>query len=99
GCSLCMGNQARVQTGSTVVSTSTRNFPNRLGDATNVYLASAELAAVASIIGKLPTVAEYMEYAKNIDSMAADIYRYLSFDQIAEFRDAAEKAKIKVVEV
>lgn len=99
GCSLCMGNQARVQTGSTVVSTSTRNFPNRLGDATNVYLASAELAAVASIIGKLPTVAEYMEYAKNIDSMAADIYRYLSFDQIAEFRDAAEKAKIRVVEV
>jgi len=99
GCSLCMGNQARVQTGSTVVSTSTRNFPNRLGDATNVYLASAELAAVASIIGKLPTVGEYMEYAKNIDSMAADIYRYLSFDQIAEFRDAAEKAKIKVVEV
>ncbi|MEK1906587.1 MAG: bifunctional aconitate hydratase 2/2-methylisocitrate dehydratase [Pseudomonas sp.] len=98
GCSLCMGNQARVQTGSTVVSTSTRNFPNRLGDATNVYLASAELAAVASIIGKLPTVEEYMEYAKNIDSMAADIYRYLSFDQIAEFRDAAESAKIPVVQ-
>ena len=99
GCSLCMGNQARVQTGSTVVSTSTRNFPNRLGDATNVYLASAELAAVASIIGKLPTVEEYMEYAKNIDSMAADVYRYLSFDQIAEFREAAENAKIPAVQV
>ncbi|MDZ5602367.1 bifunctional aconitate hydratase 2/2-methylisocitrate dehydratase [Pseudomonas sp. RP23018S] len=98
GCSLCMGNQARVQTGSTVVSTSTRNFPNRLGDATNVYLASAELAAVASIIGKLPTVEEYMAYAKDIDSMAADVYRYLSFDQIAEFRDAAEAAKIPVVQ-
>ncbi|WP_313741648.1 bifunctional aconitate hydratase 2/2-methylisocitrate dehydratase [Pseudomonas sp.] len=98
GCSLCMGNQARVQTGSTVVSTSTRNFPNRLGDATNVYLASAELAAVASIIGKLPTVEEYMEYAQSIDSMAADVYRYLSFDQIAEFRDAAEAAKIPVVQ-
>jgi len=98
GCSLCMGNQARVQTGSTVVSTSTRNFPNRLGDATNVYLASAELAAVASIIGKLPTVEEYMEYAKNIDSMAADIYRYLSFDQIAEYKEAAAKAKIPVVQ-
>lgn len=94
GCSLCMGNQARVQTGSTVVSTSTRNFPNRLGDATNVYLASAELAAVASIIGKLPTVEEYMQYAKDIDSMAADVYRYLSFDQIAEFREAAANAKI-----
>ncbi|MGL4317061.1 MAG: bifunctional aconitate hydratase 2/2-methylisocitrate dehydratase [Pseudomonas sp.] len=99
GCSLCMGNQARVQTGSTVVSTSTRNFPNRLGDATNVYLASAELAAVASITGKLPTVEEYMEYAKNIDSMAADVYRYLSFDQIAEFREAAANAKIPAVQI
>ncbi|WP_457787159.1 bifunctional aconitate hydratase 2/2-methylisocitrate dehydratase [Pseudomonas sp. PL-6] len=97
GCSLCMGNQARVQTGSTVVSTSTRNFPNRLGDATNVYLASAELAAVASIIGKLPTVEEYMVYAKDIDSMAGDIYRYLSFDQIADFREAAANAKIPLV--
>ena len=99
GCSLCMGNQARVQTGSTVVSTSTRNFPNRLGDATNVYLASAELAAVASIIGKLPTVEEYMQYAKDIDRMAADVYRYLSFDQIAEFREAAANAKIPAVQV
>ncbi|WP_433741090.1 bifunctional aconitate hydratase 2/2-methylisocitrate dehydratase [Pseudomonas putida] len=98
GCSLCMGNQARVQTGSTVVSTSTRNFPNRLGDATNVYLASAELAAVASILGKLPTVEEYMEYAGKIDSMAADVYRYLSFDQIAEFREVAANAKIPVVQ-
>jgi len=96
GCSLCMGNQARVETGSTVVSTSTRNFPNRLGDATNVYLASAELAAVASIIGRLPTVEEYMVYAAQIDTMAADVYRYLSFDQIAEFRESAAKAKIDV---
>jgi len=64
-----------------------------------VYLASAELAAVASIIGKLPTVEEYMEYAKNIDSMAADVYRYLSFDQIAEYRDAAAKAIIPSVQV
>ncbi|MFC3607361.1 bifunctional aconitate hydratase 2/2-methylisocitrate dehydratase [Stutzerimonas tarimensis] len=99
GCSLCMGNQARVQTGSTVVSTSTRNFPNRLGDATNVFLASAELAAVASIIGKLPTVEEYLQYAADIDSMSADVYRYLSFDQIAEFRESAEKARIEAVEV
>lgn len=98
GCSLCMGNQARVAANSTVVSTSTRNFPNRLGDGANVYLASAELAAVASIIGKLPTVEEYMEYAKNIDSMSADIYRYLSFDQIAEFREAAANAQIPVVQ-
>ncbi|WP_457441159.1 bifunctional aconitate hydratase 2/2-methylisocitrate dehydratase [Pseudomonas sp. TE3786] len=98
GCSLCMGNQARVAANSTVVSTSTRNFPNRLGDGANVYLASAELAAVASILGKLPTVAEYMEYAASIDSMAADVYRYLSFDQIAEFRDAAANAQIPVVQ-
>ena len=98
GCSLCMGNQARVEPNSTVVSTSTRNFPNRLGDGANVYLASAELAAVASILGKLPTVEEYMEYAASIDSMAADVYRYLSFDQIAEFRDAAASANIPVVQ-
>lgn len=98
GCSLCMGNQARVASNSTVVSTSTRNFPNRLGDGANVYLASAELAAVASILGKLPTVEEYMAYAKDIDSMAADVYRYLSFDQIAEFREAAANAKIPVVQ-
>ena len=98
GCSLCMGNQARVEPNSTVVSTSTRNFPNRLGDGANVYLASAELAAVASILGKLPTVEEYMEYAASIDSMAADVYRYLSFDQIAEFREAAASANIPVVQ-
>jgi aconitate hydratase 2/2-methylisocitrate dehydratase len=99
GCSLCMGNQARVETGATVVSTSTRNFPNRLGDNTDVFLASAELAAVASIIGKLPTVEEYMEYAKDIDSMAADVYRYLSFDQIASYKEAAAKASIPVLAV
>lgn len=99
GCSLCMGNQARVETGATVVSTSTRNFPNRLGDNTDVFLASAELAAVASIIGKLPTVEEYMAYAKDIDSMAADVYRYLSFDQIASYKEAAANATIPVLEV
>ena len=99
GCSLCMGNQARVETGATVVSTSTRNFPNRLGDNTDVFLASAELAAVASIIGKLPTVEEYMAYAKDIDSMAADVYRYLSFDQIASYKEAAAKASIPVLAV
>ena len=98
GCSLCMGNQARVAANSTVVSTSTRNFPNRLGDGANVYLASAELAAVASILGKLPSVEEYMGYAANIDSMASDIYRYLSFDQIAEYKEAASNAQIPVVQ-
>ncbi|SEF77851.1 bifunctional aconitate hydratase 2/2-methylisocitrate dehydratase [Marinobacterium lutimaris] len=82
GCSLCMGNQARVASKSTVVSTSTRNFPNRLGDGANVYLASAELAAVAALEGKLPTPAEYMEYASKIDSMSGEIYRYMNFDQM-----------------
>ncbi len=86
GCSLCMGNQARVKAGATVVSTSTRNFPNRLGDNTNVYLSSAELAAVCSILGKIPTVSEYMRYAANINDNAADTYRYLNFDQMADYR-------------
>ncbi len=90
GCSLCMGNQARVQAGATVLSTSTRNFPNRLGDGANVYLTSAELAAVGGILGKLPTVEEYMEYAMKIDSMSDEIFRYMNFDQIASFQKGAE---------
>lgn len=94
GCSLCMGNQARIAPGSTAVSTSTRNFPNRLGAGANVYLASAELAAVAAIMGKLPTVAEYLEYAETIDGMADEIYRYLNFDQMPSYQEAAEKAKV-----
>ena len=85
GCSLCMGNQARVADKSTVVSTSTRNFPNRLGTGANVYLSSAELAAVAALLGKLPTVAEYMEYTAKLDPLAADVYRYLNFDQIENY--------------
>lgn len=93
GCSLCMGNQARVAANSTVLSTSTRNFPNRLGDGANVYLTSAELASVGAILGKLPTPEEYMEYAANLDSMSDDIYRYLNFDQIAEFQASAEEGK------
>jgi aconitate hydratase 2/2-methylisocitrate dehydratase len=93
GCSLCMGNQARVAPGSTVLSTSTRNFPNRLGDGANVYLTSAELAAVGAILGKLPTPAEYQEYAGKINSMANDIYRYTNFNEIAEFQSGADKGK------
>lgn len=91
GCSLCMGNQARIAPKSTAVSTSTRNFPNRLGDAADVYLASAELAAVAAILGKLPTVAEYLQYAAELDTMADDIYRYLNFNQISSYQDKANK--------
>ena len=89
GCSLCMGNQARIQAGSTCVSTSTRNFPNRLGQGSNVFLASAELAAIASVMGRLPTPEEYLEYATKIDSMAPEIYNYLNFDQVPEFLEAA----------
>lgn len=89
GCSLCMGNQARVADNSTVVSTSTRNFPNRLGQGANVYLASAELASVAAVMGKLPTVAEYLEYAQSLDSMSGEVYKYLNFDQMEDFTDAA----------
>lgn len=100
GCSLCMGNQARVAANSTVLSTSTRNFPNRLGDGANVYLTSAELASVGAIMGKLPTPAEYMAYARNIDAMADDIYRYLNFDQIAEFQAKHDEGKkIAAVEI
>jgi aconitate hydratase 2/2-methylisocitrate dehydratase len=94
GCSLCMGNQARVAEKSTVVSTSTRNFPNRLGKGANVYLASAELAAVAAIVGRLPTPEEYLQYAGKLDATAADTYRYLNFDQIPEYVERAENVEI-----
>ena len=98
GCSLCMGNQARVAPGSTVVSTSTRNFPNRLGQGANVYLGSAELASVAAVLGKLPSAEEYMTYAQDIDSMAADIYRYMNFDKMPEYQEVADKVKIQVAQ-
>ncbi len=96
GCSLCMGNQARVADNSTVVSTSTRNFPNRLGNGANVYLASAELASVCSILGKIPTKEEYMRYAGIIDEASVDTYRYLNFDQIASYRSKAEQVQEEV---
>ncbi|MBL1269816.1 MAG: bifunctional aconitate hydratase 2/2-methylisocitrate dehydratase [Halomonas sp.] len=89
GCSLCMGNQARVAAKSTVVSTSTRNFPNRLGDGANVYLASAELAAVAAVEGRLPSVEEYQRYMSEFDAMAGEIYRYMNFHEIEEYQKIA----------
>ncbi|WP_252109209.1 MULTISPECIES: bifunctional aconitate hydratase 2/2-methylisocitrate dehydratase [unclassified Halomonas] len=89
GCSLCMGNQARVEAKSTVVSTSTRNFPNRLGDGANVYLASAELAAVAAVEGRLPSVEEYQRYMGEFDAMAGEIYRYMNFHEIEEYQKIA----------
>jgi aconitate hydratase 2/2-methylisocitrate dehydratase len=99
GCSLCMGNQARVLANSTVVSTSTRNFPNRLGDGANVFLASAELSAIASILGKLPTVEEYHKYMEDINPLSDDIYKYLNFNEIDTYVESADSAKISAVNI
>ena len=90
GCSLCMGNQARVREGASVVSTSTRNFPNRLGKDANVFLASAELSAIASKLGRLPTVEEYMSDMGVVNSKGAETYRYMNFDKIDEYQKVAE---------
>ena len=94
GCSLCMGNQAQVRKGSTAVSTSTRNFPNRLGIDTRVYLSSAELAAVAALLGKIPTTEEYLAQVGVVNKSAGDIYRYMNFDQIPAFQEVAEKVAV-----
>ena len=99
GCSLCMGNQARVKAQSTVVSTSTRNFPNRLGDGANVFLASAEVAAVCSILGHIPTPEEYLQFAADLDPLAADVYRYLNFDEIDSFQKSASAAKSRLEQI
>ncbi len=94
GCSLCMGNQAQIRKGSTAMSTSTRNFPNRLGIDTRVYLGSAELAAVCALMGKIPTPAEYLEKVSVVNQKAADIYRYMNFDQIKDFQDVANTVSV-----
>ena len=99
GCSLCMGNQARVLANSTVVSTSTRNFPNRLGDGADVFLASAELSAIASVLGRLPTVEEYHKYMDDINPLADDIYRYLNFNEIDTYVESANSASIPAVNI
>ena len=94
GCSLCMGNQAQIRKGSTAVSTSTRNFPNRLGIDTRVYLSSAELAAVCALLGRIPTVAEYLEHVNVVNQKAADIYRYMNFNEIPQFVEIAEEVQV-----
>lgn len=91
GCSLCMGNQAQIKKGTTAMSTSTRNFPNRLGLETRVYLGSAELAAVCALLGRIPTVAEYMQHMETVNKQAGDVYRYMNFDQIDHYRKSAAK--------
>jgi aconitate hydratase 2/2-methylisocitrate dehydratase len=90
GCSLCMGNQAQVREGATVMSTSTRNFPNRLGKNTNVYLGSAELAAICSRLGKIPTREEYMADMGVLNANSDKIYQYMNFDQIEDFKEVAD---------
>ena len=99
GCSLCMGNQARVLANSTVVSTSTRNFPNRLGDGADVFLASAELAAISSVLGRLPTVDEYHKYMSDINPLADEIYRYLNFNEIDSYVQSANSAEIPAINI
>lgn len=99
GCSLCMGNQARVEAEATVVSTSTRNFPNRLGDGANVFLASAEVAAIAATLGHIPTADEYSGYMSEINAMSADVYRYLNFHEIASYKEAASEAILPSVTI
>jgi len=95
GCSLCMGNQARVADNATVVSTSTRNFPNRLGNGANVYLASAELSAVTATLGHIPSIGEYTKGVKDIEPMSADIYRYLNFHLLPDYQEVADEVKVK----
>ena len=99
GCSLCMGNQARVLANYTVVSTSTRNYPNRLGDGADVFLASAELSSVAAVLGRLPTPEEYLEFMNEINPLSEEIYRYLNFDQLPEYLSDAKKAEISAVNI
>ena len=90
GCSLCMGNQAQVREGATVMSTSTRNFPNRLGKNANVYLGSAELAAICSKLGRIPTKAEYLVDMAVLEQHSDQIYRYMNFDEMPEFEKKAQ---------
>jgi len=99
GCSLCMGNQARVLANSTVVSTSTRNFPNRLGDGANVFLASAELSAICSVLGKIPTIEQYHQYMNDINPLSDQIYRYLNFNEIDTYVESANNAEIPAINI
>ena len=97
GCSLCMGNQARVEEGASVVSTSTRNFPNRLGDNSDVFLASAEVAAISAKLGYIPTPEEYLSLMKDIEPLSGEIYQYLNFDQIADYQESSSNVALEVI--
>ncbi len=91
GCSLCMGNQARVADSATVISTSTRNFPNRMGQGAFVYLGSAELSAICAILGRIPTKEEYLAHIKALADSKGDTYRYMNFNQITKYTAKADK--------
>ena len=97
GCSLCMGNQARVEEGASVVSTSTRNFPNRLGDNSDVFLASAEVAAISAKLGYIPTPEEYLSLMKDIEPLSGEIYQYLNFDQIADYQESSSNVPLEMI--
>ncbi|CAC9484426.1 Aconitate hydratase 2 (EC [uncultured Gammaproteobacteria bacterium] len=97
GCSLCMGNQARVESNTTVISTSTRNFPNRLGDNADVYLSSAEVAAIAAKLGHIPTVEKYLSAMQAIESASDDIYQYLNFDQISQYQKSVRHIALDTI--
>ncbi len=99
GCSLCMGNQARAADNSTMISTSTRNFPNRMGDGCNVYLASSEVTAISSLLGKIPTAEEYSEYMTDLNSMSQEIFRYMNFNEIEDYQKKVRDMDISLLNV
>jgi len=99
GCSLCMGNQARAANNSTMISTSTRNFPNRMGDGCNVYLASSEVTAISSLLGKIPTAEEYREYMTDLNSMNQEIFRYMNFNEIEDYQKRVRDMDISLLNV
>ena len=99
GCSLCMGNQARAADNSTMISTSTRNFPNRMGDGCNVYLASSEVTAISSLLGKIPTAEEYREYMTELNSMSQEIFRYMNFNEIEDYQKKVRDMDISLLNV
>ena len=94
GCSLCMGNQARAADNSVMVSTSTRNFPNRMGDGTDVYLASSEVTAITSLLGRIPNLEEYKEYMADLNTMSEEVFRFMNFNEIENYLGKVRKMYI-----
>ena len=99
GCSLCMGNQARAADNSVMVSTSTRNFPNRMGDGTDVYLASSEVTAITSLLGKIPTLEEYNEYMVDLNTMSEEVFRFMNFNEIENYLEKVRNMDIPHLDI